>query len=676
MPTSPLPPSDGAPESNRDRLDSWKEIAAHLGRGVTTVQRWEEQEGLPIRRLPHAKKGSVFASRRELDAWLEQRAVARRPPAIDAPSVAPPEVRPRMISTARAILVVTAVVLSASVAWWARMPGAATASPTTTPTAANVEHFSVAPLLNSADEERAPSLSPDGRQVAFAASRGGEGGVYVRTLPDGPTRLLWPFDADLNPVYITKWSPAGDRVAFNSLEGHDTYGLHVVSAVGGPSRRLTSMAGVGICWAPHGDAIVFADRTSATEPFSLFSIHLTSGERARLTMPQPGAFGDTACSWSPDGTRLAFVRFATRYEADVMVLDAAQASAPVRIARGTGGIDDLDWSADGQTIVFANLPGLREVPSDGSAPSTPIAGLVGVIGQPSFSRATAPAPVTLAYQLGTAGISTSVWHADRASDPPAWAPEPEYESEFPSVSHDGQHVAYVRGGEVWTATTSGRDHRQVTFHAEPGEGTRIVTGPRWSPDNRRIVFSVPVDHQRDLYIADRDGANSRRLTFEPSLDDNPSWSRDGQWIYFRSDRNGRNHIWKIAATGGTAIQVTEGEAWQGLESVDGATLFFVRSTAQPGLWQMPTRGGSETLVIPEVTDSRWDVTAAGIIYVDAADTGSPTLRLYATGTTGPGRALGSLPASAALGFSVTPDARTVFWARKRAPSSDIMIATR
>lgn len=56
-----------------DRLDSWKEIATFLGRGVTTVQRWEETEGLPVRRHPHAKRGSVYASRAELVAWRERR---------------------------------------------------------------------------------------------------------------------------------------------------------------------------------------------------------------------------------------------------------------------------------------------------------------------------------------------------------------------------------------------------------------------------------------------------------------------------------------------------------------------------------------------------------------------------------------------------------------------------
>jgi len=56
-----------------DRLDSWKEIAAYLGRGIRTVQRWEQEEGLPVHRLAHEKRGSIYERREELAAWWESR---------------------------------------------------------------------------------------------------------------------------------------------------------------------------------------------------------------------------------------------------------------------------------------------------------------------------------------------------------------------------------------------------------------------------------------------------------------------------------------------------------------------------------------------------------------------------------------------------------------------------
>src|SRR5580692_3917964 len=63
-------PSVKPPE---DRLHSWKEIAAYLNRDVTTVQRWEKREGMPVHRHVHDKRGSVHALSEELDDWIRSR---------------------------------------------------------------------------------------------------------------------------------------------------------------------------------------------------------------------------------------------------------------------------------------------------------------------------------------------------------------------------------------------------------------------------------------------------------------------------------------------------------------------------------------------------------------------------------------------------------------------------
>lgn len=63
-------------ERSSERLDSWKEIAAYLNRDVTTAQRWEKREGMPVHRHAHERLGSVYAYRAELDAWARSRNVA------------------------------------------------------------------------------------------------------------------------------------------------------------------------------------------------------------------------------------------------------------------------------------------------------------------------------------------------------------------------------------------------------------------------------------------------------------------------------------------------------------------------------------------------------------------------------------------------------------------------
>jgi TolB-like protein len=71
------------PDSAEDRLDSWKEIAAYLRRGVRTVRRWERDEGLPVHRHVHRVLGSVYAFKSEIDSWQQ---TGRRRPAAFTPA--------------------------------------------------------------------------------------------------------------------------------------------------------------------------------------------------------------------------------------------------------------------------------------------------------------------------------------------------------------------------------------------------------------------------------------------------------------------------------------------------------------------------------------------------------------------------------------------------------------
>ena len=69
----PFPGIQTGVRNPETRLDSWKEIATHLGRDVTTVQRWEKREGMPVHRHLHDKRGSVYALGSELDVWMQSR---------------------------------------------------------------------------------------------------------------------------------------------------------------------------------------------------------------------------------------------------------------------------------------------------------------------------------------------------------------------------------------------------------------------------------------------------------------------------------------------------------------------------------------------------------------------------------------------------------------------------
>jgi phage terminase Nu1 subunit (DNA packaging protein) len=75
--TSPTPIfSPSAISDPNNILYSWKEMAVFLKCGVRTVQRWEKNEGLPVHRHLHWKRGTVYALKSELQEWLRSRDLA------------------------------------------------------------------------------------------------------------------------------------------------------------------------------------------------------------------------------------------------------------------------------------------------------------------------------------------------------------------------------------------------------------------------------------------------------------------------------------------------------------------------------------------------------------------------------------------------------------------------
>jgi TolB-like protein len=114
---APESPSSASTYSGRElseRLDSWKDIAAYLRRDVSTVQRWERREGLPIHRHFHDRQGSVYAFRHELNAWQRNRGASPTGPSPQSGEAALQHVRPRASSVVGLPMFVFAVLTLAA----------------------------------------------------------------------------------------------------------------------------------------------------------------------------------------------------------------------------------------------------------------------------------------------------------------------------------------------------------------------------------------------------------------------------------------------------------------------------------------------------------------------------------------------------------------------------------
>ena len=213
-------PSLGTPLSERpleDRLDSWKEIAAYLKRDVTTVQRWEKREGMPVHRHLHDSMGSVYASRADLDAWMRSRNLrAGQENGNNAISANPPAQPPQSaISTfltrwnfVLPLAVVGGALAIGAILWLQR-----------------TEYFWRNPIAearfqtvtDSDGVEQAATVSRDGHFVAFLSDRDGQMDVWVTQVGSGEFHNLThgSFPELVNPSIRTLgFSPDGSLVTF------------------------------------------------------------------------------------------------------------------------------------------------------------------------------------------------------------------------------------------------------------------------------------------------------------------------------------------------------------------------------------------------------------------------------------------------------------------------------
>jgi TolB protein len=276
--------------------------------------------------------------------------------------------------------------------------------------------------------------------------------------------------------------------------------------------------------------LVFAsDRDTARDVHEVYTAATNGTEVRRLTT---SAEDDVAPSWSPDGSKIAFVRFSTdRRNSRIMVMnsdgsDVTDVSTPGQVCPpefspcgGTWFDGDPSWSPDGRHILFWR-------------------------------------------QYRSANIY--VMNAD-GSDQRQLTSGPNGETS-PDWSPDGKRVVF----------SSHRDNERLEIFTMDPDGTNVTRltntqgiyerDPAWSPDGRHIVFISDRDSRSDIYdvyVMDVDGSNVRRVTTHPADDSNPAWSPDGSRLFFESNRDGNYELYSVNVDGSGVTRLTTNLAFDG-----------------------------------------------------------------------------------------------------------------
>ena len=543
------PPGGG---SVADRLDSWKRIAAHLKRDVTTVQRWERREAMPVHRHRHEKVGSVYAYRSELDAWWASRgtqlagseenekpATPVESPPGDAGATAAP--RDKAVRGLLLASVAGLALVSGFAAWYARERGYFWRDP--------LAEAKVTRLTDFTGTEQAAAISRDGRFVAFLADRDGRldawlmeiGSNRYRNLTEGQIREMSnpsirtvAFSPDGSLVSIWTRSPDGSRPEDIKLMGAPT--------AGGPLHLYLPEA-AEFDWSADGTRLVF----HTTAPGDPLFVRAPGEAAARRIYVAPPGVHCHFPTWSPDGEFIYFVRGEPPAHWDVWRLRASGVG-PERITLHNTRVS-YPVLLDQRTLVYLATD------ADGSGPwvylmDVPLRRARRVsVGLERYTSLAASANGTRLVAT-VANSRSDLWRVTvGANGPPQTTAEP-----VPPASHSAFSPRFGPGYIAYVSIGGGR---RGIWKLANGTATELwgdaeaarVGAPAIAPDGRRIAFTVENRDATQLFVIDGDGRHARAIATTLALRGDLAWAPDSQSIVSAIVRDGEPRLARIFLDG-------------------------------------------------------------------------------------------------------------------------------
>ncbi|MDT7540339.1 MAG: tricorn protease [Acidobacteriota bacterium] len=311
-----------------------------------------------------------------------------------------------------------------------------------------------------------------------------------------------------------RFSPDGKWIAFSS-DRNGNLDVYLIPSTGGTVKQLTfhSADDTVLNWTPDGRFVLFSSNRGEQFMPMLYKVSVDGG------MPvNAGPDMGVSASYSPDGTKIAYNQKAQSYwrkyyrgayQSDVMVEDIA--SKKFTNLTDFDGLDSWPmWARDGQIYFVSDRDG---------------AGLTNIW-----------------------RVSESGGKADRVTS------FKEGDVRFPSISADGKTIVFEHDFGISKLDVASK--RVTPLHFDIGAETEeslsevrdfnsTVDDFDLAPNSRRIVFSV----HGEVFTAPVDEGDLRQITDNAARDRNVSYSPDGKWLSFISDRSGREEIYVVAVDG-------------------------------------------------------------------------------------------------------------------------------
>ncbi len=440
-----------------------------------------------------------------------------------------------------------------------------------------------------------PELSPDGRNLVFAAFTEGRLSLWLRPLGSLTAQPLPGTEGILGPPF---WSPDSRSLGFPV--GRELKKLDL--AGGAPQTLCKLLAGIistfGGTWNRDG-VILFSS------PTGIYRVPATGGE----PVPVLGSDQRALYRWPvflPDGRHFLVLRRPQQGAAEIH-LAALDRQETTRLLAA----DSQARYANGH-LFFVRAGALFAAPFDADSlkltgESFVVADKVRVTGTPSRGHFSVSDNGSLVYDPNAVTDNQQLTWVDRAGKPLGTV-GPAGEYDYPRLSPDGKRVAVVRSdpqtrtSDIYVIDLARGASSRLTF--DPGEDRY----PVWSPDGNRIAWSANRDGAFQIYQKLASGVGQEELLLKADVPITPSsWSADGRFIlYTQTDPKTRFDLWVLPLAGNrqpspfwqTPFIETNGcfspdGRWIAYQSDDqGRFEVYVQTfPASGGKWQISTNGG-------------------------------------------------------------------------------------
>jgi Tol biopolymer transport system component len=563
--------SPSSDNRSSDRLDSWKEIAAYLKRDVTTVQRWEKRESMPVHRHLHDKLGSVYAFRSELDAWASRRTAqsANEGPGNHPEAPAVPATGRTAASAMRiwvAVALAGAVVAAGAIVWSQRHLSLGGSSPLDVRIEAVTEFDGL---------EQAAAISRDGRVAAFLSDRGGRIDVWVTQLGSGQFRNLTAGSAPelINAsVRTLGFTPDGESVTYWVRRSSDTggpdIGIRSVPIIGGGSSPYLPGA-AEFDWTRDGSRLVYHTAAPGDPMFVTTDPQRLPGTRI---FAAPAGLHAHYPVWSTDGAFIYFVQGALPDAMDIWRMSAT-GSGVERLTNHNGRVSH-PVVVDAWTLLYLASD------ADGSGPWLYSLDLRSRVSRRFFTSADRYTSlaidatgrrllVTAAHQKRTLWRLTLRDRNDGTGDP----------SPIDLPNGTGFFPRLGPGYLLYVSSVGGLEHLWKLTGTVPteiwsGADARVIGAPAISPDGRRVALSVRIDRRRVLYVMRSDGSDLRALSDALALSGSPAWTPDGRFITSATEKDGTPQLVNIPVDGSAPVPLVQEYSTDPAWSPDGRAVVY------------------------------------------------------------------------------------------------------